>query len=260
MLSGVCTARLPPGASCPPGADRVLVPRHPLQGGVRQDHVVASRRIPGGDVRQLEGQAGQALARRVDHVLRIVRAADRGVRIARGQHLGGVARRSPGPPPAPRARWAGRRPGRAPGGCVRSRRRNTAWLTSSWRLRNGVCVPCALYARNARATNTRIAPHPYRPRMARPPCNNAPTPTPESRMTALVLLPGMDGTGDLFAPLLSALSPALRTIVVRYPATGRWAMPNWRRTRARPRTSLSCCWANRSPAPSPPLRRPACAG
>ena len=40
-------------------------------------------------------------------------------------------------------------------------------------------------------------------------------------MTALVLLPGMDGTGDLFAPLLSALPPALRTIVVRYPATGR---------------------------------------
>ena len=36
-------------------------------------------------------------------------------------------------------------------------------------------------------------------------------------MTALVLLPGMDGTGDLFAPLLSALPPALRTIVVRYP-------------------------------------------
>ena len=69
-----------------------LVPRHPLQGGVRQDHVVASRRIPGPDVRQFEGQAGQALARRVDHVLRIVRAADRGVRIARGQHLGGVAR------------------------------------------------------------------------------------------------------------------------------------------------------------------------
>lgn len=37
-------------------------------------------------------------------------------------------------------------------------------------------------------------------------------------MTALVLLPGMDGTGDLFAPLLSALSPALRTIVIRYPS------------------------------------------
>ena len=208
-----------------------LVPRHPLQGGVRQDHVVASRRIPGGDVRQLEGQAGQALARRVDHVLRIVRAADRGIRIARGQHLGGVARAAAQVHGPRHARWAGRRPGRAPGGCVRSRRRNTAWLTSSWRLRNGVCVPCALYARNARATNTRIAPHPYRPRMARPPCNNAPTPTPESRMTALVLLPGMDGTGDLFAPLLSALSPPCGPLSSATPATGRWAMPSWRRTR-----------------------------
>src|SRR6266705_1230636 len=34
---------------------------------------------------------------------------------------------------------------------------------------------------------------------------------------ALVLLPGMDGTGELFAPLLQALSPAVSTIVVRYP-------------------------------------------
>jgi pimeloyl-[acyl-carrier protein] methyl ester esterase len=34
---------------------------------------------------------------------------------------------------------------------------------------------------------------------------------------ALVLLPGMDGTGDLFAPLVAALGPHIRTIVVRYP-------------------------------------------
>ena len=33
----------------------------------------------------------------------------------------------------------------------------------------------------------------------------------------LVLLPGMDGTGDLFAPLVAALGPHLRTIIVRYP-------------------------------------------
>lgn len=36
-------------------------------------------------------------------------------------------------------------------------------------------------------------------------------------MTALVLLPGMDGTGALFEPLLAALDPRLHTIVVRYP-------------------------------------------
>ena len=33
----------------------------------------------------------------------------------------------------------------------------------------------------------------------------------------LVLLPGMDGTGELFAPLLLALPRDIRTIVVRYP-------------------------------------------
>lgn len=36
-------------------------------------------------------------------------------------------------------------------------------------------------------------------------------------MTALVLLPGMDGTGDLFAELLSALGPTITPIVVHYP-------------------------------------------
>lgn len=34
----------------------------------------------------------------------------------------------------------------------------------------------------------------------------------------LVLLPGMDGTGDLFDPLLSALPPAPPPVVLRYPA------------------------------------------
>src|SRR2546421_9918195 len=33
----------------------------------------------------------------------------------------------------------------------------------------------------------------------------------------LVLLPGLDGTGDLFAPLLAALRPDVPTAVVRYP-------------------------------------------
>jgi pimeloyl-[acyl-carrier protein] methyl ester esterase len=36
-------------------------------------------------------------------------------------------------------------------------------------------------------------------------------------MSALVLLPGLDGTGDLFAPLLRELSTDLRPLVVRYP-------------------------------------------
>ena len=34
----------------------------------------------------------------------------------------------------------------------------------------------------------------------------------------LVLLPGMDGTGDLFDPLLSALPAAPPPVVLRYPA------------------------------------------
>jgi len=33
----------------------------------------------------------------------------------------------------------------------------------------------------------------------------------------LVLLPGMDGTGELFAPLLKALPPSLQAEVIRYP-------------------------------------------
>jgi pimeloyl-ACP methyl ester carboxylesterase len=37
-------------------------------------------------------------------------------------------------------------------------------------------------------------------------------------MVMLVLLPGMDGTGELFAPLVAALGPQQRVKVVRYPA------------------------------------------
>jgi pimeloyl-[acyl-carrier protein] methyl ester esterase len=36
----------------------------------------------------------------------------------------------------------------------------------------------------------------------------------------LVLLPGMDGTGALFAPLVAALPPSLKVAVVRYPVSG----------------------------------------
>jgi pimeloyl-ACP methyl ester carboxylesterase len=36
-------------------------------------------------------------------------------------------------------------------------------------------------------------------------------------MATLVLLPGMDGTGDLFSPVLPLLSPVLSTQVVSYP-------------------------------------------
>jgi pimeloyl-ACP methyl ester carboxylesterase len=37
-------------------------------------------------------------------------------------------------------------------------------------------------------------------------------------MVAIVLLPGMDGTGDLFAPFIAALGPQHKVTVVRYPA------------------------------------------
>src|SRR5262245_18170414 len=36
-------------------------------------------------------------------------------------------------------------------------------------------------------------------------------------MTKLILMPGMDGTGDLFAPLLEALGDSLESVVLRYP-------------------------------------------
>ena len=38
-----------------------------------------------------------------------------------------------------------------------------------------------------------------------------------ARERILVLLPGLDGTGDLFEPLLSRLDPSIKTVVVRYP-------------------------------------------
>ena len=38
-------------------------------------------------------------------------------------------------------------------------------------------------------------------------------------MSALILLPGLDGTGELFAPLLSNLPPSLSAKVVSYPTS-----------------------------------------
>lgn len=38
-----------------------------------------------------------------------------------------------------------------------------------------------------------------------------------SDMTTLVLLPGLDGTGLLFASFIAALGPGMKTVVVRYP-------------------------------------------
>jgi pimeloyl-[acyl-carrier protein] methyl ester esterase len=39
-------------------------------------------------------------------------------------------------------------------------------------------------------------------------------------MLKLVLLPGMDGTGELFAEFVAALPPSCETVVVRYPTEG----------------------------------------
>lgn len=36
----------------------------------------------------------------------------------------------------------------------------------------------------------------------------------------LVLLPGLDGTGDLFEPFIAAMGPGVRSVVVRYPTSG----------------------------------------
>lgn len=39
----------------------------------------------------------------------------------------------------------------------------------------------------------------------------------DPRLPALVLLPGMDGTGDLFAPFLAAMGPECKVLCIRYP-------------------------------------------
>lgn len=42
-------------------------------------------------------------------------------------------------------------------------------------------------------------------------------PMPEATPIPIVILPGLDGTGDLFKDFAEALGPGFRTIVVRYP-------------------------------------------
>lgn len=44
----------------------------------------------------------------------------------------------------------------------------------------------------------------------------------------LILLPGLDGTGDFFQPLLEALGDRVRTRVVRYPLDGAYDYPTCR--------------------------------
>ena len=44
----------------------------------------------------------------------------------------------------------------------------------------------------------------------------------------LILLPGLDGTGDFFQPLLEALGHTVRTRVVRYPLDGAYDYPTCR--------------------------------
>lgn len=46
----------------------------------------------------------------------------------------------------------------------------------------------------------------------------------EDRDITLVLAPGLDGTGLMFAPLLAALPSHIKTQVIRYPADGRWTL------------------------------------
>jgi pimeloyl-ACP methyl ester carboxylesterase len=41
--------------------------------------------------------------------------------------------------------------------------------------------------------------------------------SPDGELPALVLLPGLDGTGELFEPLLTRLDSSIKTVVVRYP-------------------------------------------
>lgn len=45
---------------------------------------------------------------------------------------------------------------------------------------------------------------------------------PEQGSSTLVLLPGMDGTGILFEPFISALGAEIKTVVVRYPSDQAW--------------------------------------
>lgn len=39
-------------------------------------------------------------------------------------------------------------------------------------------------------------------------------------LVTLILLPGMDGTGELFESFIASLGPEIKTVVIRYPKTG----------------------------------------
>lgn len=67
-------------------------------------------------------------------------------------------------------------------------------------------------------------------------------------MTALVLLPGMDGSGHFFAQFCQRLGAGIDTIVIAYPpdaALGYRELTDFVRSRL---PSLTSCWVNHSPA------------
>lgn len=66
-------------------------------------------------------------------------------------------------------------------------------------------------------------------------------------MTTLVLLPGMDGTGLLFAPLIEALSGRFPIEVVKYPLAAPAGYADLEQFAARPRV--------RTPFPRTPFPR-----
>ncbi len=63
----------------------------------------------------------------------------------------------------------------------------------------------------------------------------------------LVLLPGLDGTGDLFAPLLQALPLSMQPVVVTYPAGQAMSYEALLEhvQKLLPTDSLTCCLASR---------------
>jgi hypothetical protein len=68
-----------------------LVIRDPLQHGVGEDHVGRRLRKPIANIRRLEGDVGETLARRFDHIGRGIEADDARMRVALTQHFGRIA-------------------------------------------------------------------------------------------------------------------------------------------------------------------------
>ena len=76
----------------------------------------------------------------------------------------------------------------------------------------------------------------------------------QSTIFALVLLPGMDGTGELFAPFVAALKREFKVVVVRYPTNeplGYAELEAIARGKLFQQTSRSSYWVNHFQAPSP---------